>query len=446
MARRIRWGLRRRLIAVVASGTTAVIALLVLAMNVVITQRLSDDADALLRQRAAASLSTLTAVDRRLRVPDAPDQAAVDTQTWVFSGARELEQPATTGDIEQAARSLVGQPRRSLTLEARAVRLYGVPVAVAGHRLGTLVVAVSLAPFRRSAKTILIVSSAFGALAAVLISLATWWVVGRALRPVARMAADAARWGERDLDRRFQVPVPDDELRSLARTFNGLLDRAAASLRSERRLTAEISHELRTPLARIVAEADLALSRERTSEQHRDALAAVRRHANELAVALEALLTGARGQRDAVGAEVTAVLSSAVDQIGPGAAERDLTVRAVRIDSELRVCADHQLVMRALAPLLDNACRLAHGSVVLSARPAGRDVVLAVADDGPGVRPADAERIFEAGVSVGSGGGSGLGLALARRLARTAGGEVTCVTSAEGGCFELRLPALSSGG
>ena len=65
------------------------------------------------------------------------------------------------------------------------------------------------------------------------------------------MTESAASWSEHDLDRRFDLGEPYDELTRLAATLDGLLGRIAASLRHEQRFTAELSHELRTPLARV---------------------------------------------------------------------------------------------------------------------------------------------------------------------------------------------------
>src|SRR5437868_11169455 len=76
------------------------------------------------------------------------------------------------------------------------------------------------------------------------------------------MTRQAADWSEHDLDHRFALGAPHDELTELAATLDGLLDRLAASLRHERRFSAELSHELRTPLARVLAER----SEEHTSE------------------------------------------------------------------------------------------------------------------------------------------------------------------------------------
>ena len=83
------------------------------------------------------------------------------------------------------------------------------------------------------------------------------------------MTTQAASWSELELDDRFTVGEPYDELTELATTLNGLLDRIAASFRREQRFSAELSHELRTPLARVLAESELALRRERTPAEYR---------------------------------------------------------------------------------------------------------------------------------------------------------------------------------
>src|SRR5437763_1333463 len=103
------------------------------------------------------------------------------------------------------------------------------------------------------------------------------WLLGASLRPVVRMTRQAAEWSEHDLDHRFALGPPHDELTELSATLDGLLDRLAASLRHERRFSAELSHELRTPLTRVLAESELALRREREPHEYRQALEAIPR-------------------------------------------------------------------------------------------------------------------------------------------------------------------------
>ena len=85
-----------------------------------------------------------------------------------------------------------------------------------------------------------------------------------------------------------------DELTSLAATLDSLLERLTVSLRREQRFSAEMSHELRTPLARIQAEVELALRRERPSEEYRAALEAIARSAQQMTRTVDALVAAAR--------------------------------------------------------------------------------------------------------------------------------------------------------
>ena len=151
----------------------------------------------------------------------------------------------------------------------------------------------SLAPYEQTRRTALVGSLAFGGLVLLLVGLASRWLLASSLRPVARMTRQAAAWSERDLERRFGLGEPHDELTELAATLDGLLDRIAASLRREQRFSAELSHELRTPLARVIAETELALRREREPNEYRAALEAAHRSARQVARTVDALVAAA---------------------------------------------------------------------------------------------------------------------------------------------------------
>ena len=134
-----------------------------------------------------------------------------------------------------------------------------------GPRVGTVVAGVALAPYDETATIALVGSLGLAVALLAAVALLSHWILGKALLPVSRMTDDAAAWSDHDLDRRFDRGEPYDELTRLAATLDALLERLSASLRHEQRLTAELSHELRTPLAKIAAETELALRRERSS-------------------------------------------------------------------------------------------------------------------------------------------------------------------------------------
>ncbi len=428
-----RLGLRGRLVVVVGVGAVVAIAALTTGFNLILRSSLNHDANQVLTARAAATLATVEVRKGTLTGVEAPDRNTVDALVWLYSGGRVLEHPRAVAELQAQATALSVGPSRIVEDPATDVRLFAQPIASHGSRVGAVVVGVSLEPYERSASRAFVFSLGFAVALFVLIIVATRLAIGGALRPVARMTAEAADWSEHDLDHRFGAGEPHDELTRLATTFDSMLDRLSASLRHERRFSAEVSHELRTPLAAIVAEADLSLRRERGPHEYREAIAAIADRARQLQRTLDTLLAAERAELDPVGiAEATEVAQRAKAACEPVAAERGLDL-AVEDGRSLRIGIDAEIAERVLAPLVENACRYARTQVIIAVRDGGERIEYVVSDDGPGVQPDERESIFEpgtrgsaaAGADGGNnGGGAGLGLALARRLARAVDGDV----------------------
>jgi len=100
-------------------------------------------------------------------------------------------------------------------------------------------------------------------------------LVGRALRPVARITKLAANMDGHDLSTRLALALPDDELGHLAMTFDAMLDRIESAAAQQKRFTADVAHELRTPLAILQGQIDLARSRTRSVAEYQRMIAAV---------------------------------------------------------------------------------------------------------------------------------------------------------------------------
>jgi signal transduction histidine kinase len=443
-----RVNLRTRLIASAVAGAAITLTTLVGAFNLVLDARLRADGDNVLRERATTVLRGLGTVDGRLSVIEAPDQGAIDAQTWIFAVDHALERPAGVDSRnEQAARRLAQSGSGFSTVDATDTRLEAVPVRRVGRRLGTVVVAASLAPYESTASSALLGSIILGVLTLAAIAAISRWLISRALRPVARMTAEAADWGEHDLSRRFYARKPHDELSTLASVFDGLLSRLAQSFAREQRLTAEVSHELRTPLAKILAEAELAGTRERSASQYRASLGLITRYAQDLQRVLESLLAAARAglPGSARSSDARAAAERAAtrlrDTLGPYAKSIELVC-----PRPATVAVEADVVERILSPLLENAARFAQRRITLDIHTADGAVIFQICDDGPGVSEHDRERIFDAGFQGADphGGahlGAGLGLPLVQRLARATGGEVQAQASSKGGSFTVRLPA-----
>src|SRR3954470_16010985 len=267
-----------------------------------------------------------------------------------------------------------------------------------------------------------------------------WAVAGRVLRPLQRITATAKRVSQDNLDERIGLEGPPDELKELADTFDGMLERLSGAFASQRRFVANASHELRTPLTVIRTELEVTLADPNATtgelrtmaETVRDATLATER-------LIQALLTLARSQggvqrRDDVDLADAARL--ALGQTGADAAARHIDMRPTLDPAPVR--GDRRLLERLVANLVENAVRHnpAGGSVeVHTARAAGLSTV-EVRNDGD-VIPSDALASllepFQRLDRGARGDGVGLGLSIVRSVAEAHGGSVELRARPSGG-------------
>jgi signal transduction histidine kinase len=433
---------------VIGAVAVALIVLLT-AFNVVLRQRLDAEANNALFSRASAQLAALSVTGGRLTVPEVPDAAAPDAQTWVFAGRRILEQPRADPVTARAAERLAAAGARATSnVPATNSRLYAVPVASDGRRLGTVVAQVSLAPYQSTAQTALVGSAVLGVLILLVVAVAAHFLISRSLSQVTHMTEQAQAWSVADNDRRFDLGPPRDEFSRLAATLDALLDRVASSLRHEQRFSAEVSHELRTPLASVIAEAQLALRHPRSSEDDRAGYERVLASAQQMARTLDTLVAATRVELGAPRGtgDATRAAQAAARGCAALAQTRGVTVTVAEPQGPIRIGVDDRVAERVLAPLIENGCRYGSSAVRIDIGRRDGAVLFRVRDDGAGVPAGDREKIFEPGwrgdqATTVNAAGAGLGLALARRLARAAGGDVRVAGTGPGGEFAARLPA-----
>lgn len=274
----------------------------------------------------------------------------------------------------------------------------------------------------------------------------TWWIVGRALRPVEDIREEVERISARELDRRVPDAPGEDEIARLAATMNRMLDRLQSSQDRQRRLVSDASHELRSPVAAIRQHAEVA--GEHPDATRVDELAtAVLEETDRLQGLVEDLLVLARLDEgdESIAAEVD------LDDVVLAEAARLRRMTTIDVDTSGvgagRVHGSAAALERVVRNLTENAARYARGRVALGLAQADGRVVLSVEDDGPGILPQERERVLERFVrldgSRGRGtGGAGLGLAIVREVAASHGGEATLGESPLGGLrVEVRLPA-----
>ena len=439
--RRLFRDVRTRLLAIVLVTLGVAFAAAAVGFGLLLNRTTNSDADKVLRARASAALALVHVQDGQIHVQTPTTGAIPDASVWVFQGVKPVQAARADPETLAAVQSLVGSQPRFVGVGEHDVRLYATPIVHDGNRVGTLVAGISIDPYEHTRNGAVRAALAFFVVILAVVGLAVWWLLRSALRPVAQMTDQASAWSEHDLDRRFELGDPHDELTRLAATLDGLLDRLAASLRHERRFSAELSHELRTPLAKLMAEAELALRRERSGPEYRESLEIVLRNAQQIERIVDTLITAARQAAQPQGvAGALEVAEGAVAACAP----TGIDVAVLDGNPTLRVGVDRDLAEGILRPVVENACRYGRSEVQVRIARDGSAVLFAVDDDGPGVTADEEESIFEPAVrgSAGRAGapGAGLGLSLARRLARAASGDVT-VEPGPHGRFVVRLPA-----
>ncbi|MBD3004936.1 HAMP domain-containing sensor histidine kinase [Streptomyces sp. 5-10] len=445
--------LRGRLSLVALTTAALLVTVLTVVFNTAVERHLRHQADDELRARATAVAATVDTSGPRVRVLETANDQLLDTNVWIYAGKRLLEKPPATsesGPLTRTADRLAarGAPDCA-TVPAeghRSVRLCARPVN-GGDAAATVVTALDLAPYRSSADTLLWGSLILDAVMLVCAYVLTRLAVGRALRPVRTMTDQATQWSAVTSETRFNTGSGPVELARLGTSLDALLDRIRAVLRHEQQLTGELSHELRTPLTRIIAELDWWRSRPRSAAETRATHEVIDEAAQSMRTICDTLLLDAR--------------DNAVDtSTAPGTADVIPVLRrmARRLDTPAQVNAvveagNGQLeagvapafLERIVSPLLANAVRYARSTVTVSGRRTPGTVVIDITDDGPGVPEAFVGQLFQPGRRADPGDGhhgAGLGLPLARRLARSAGGEVSYDAGhAPGARFTVTLPA-----
>ncbi len=249
---------------------------------------------------------------------------------------------------------------------------------------------------------------------------------------LADVSATAAAISAGDLTRRVQVSGRGDEFDRLAETINDMLDRIARLMDGVRQVSNSIAHDLRTPIARARARLEDAATHAACESDLRAALERAESDLDGVVAIFNALLRIAEieaGARRSAFAdiELAPLLLDLADLYGAAAEERGL-VLAADIPPSVPAYGDREMIQQAVANLLDNALKFSPdgGAVRLAAEVApGQGPRITVADQGPGIPPADRARAterFYRGETARSTPGSGLGLALVQAVATLHGG------------------------
>jgi signal transduction histidine kinase len=282
-------------------------------------------------------------------------------------------------------------------------------------------------------------------LLALVVGFATFLFVGRTLRPVEAMRRQAAVITSRNLHERLPVPGADDEIAALASTMNTMLDRIEAASAAQRRFVGDASHELRSPLATVQANADL-LDGAGLPESATRSVERIRKESARMSRLVEDLLMLAR--MDDAGLRLRRQDVDLDDLVYTERERLALVHPELKVQVTLepaRVVGDADALLRVVRNLIDNSARHAAHRVTVTVGRHEESAEVVIGNDGPPIRAADRERIFDRFVRLDdsrsrSDGGTGLGLSIARDVVSAHGGTLTVDDLTEGAAMRIRLP------
>ena len=251
-----------------------------------------------------------------------------------------------------------------------------------------------------------------------------WFMSGRVLRPVRVITATARRASEQHLGERLALTGARDELKELADTFDGMLERLDAAFATQRRFVANASHELRTPLTVMRTAIDVTLAKPSpTARQLTETAVRVRRSIDQAESMVGALLTLAVSDQGKLSTEFTDLATWAEDAIDAAAPEIERL--ALHVNAKLdpaETAGDPQLLERMIWNLVNNAARHNEPGGWIRLRTGASDaaVYLEIANSGPFIPhdavPSLSEPFRRMQARTGVRDGVGLGLSIARSV------------------------------
>ena len=333
----------------------------------------------------------------------------------------------------------------------QSVRLFTVPSSRAGRPWQIVQVGVSLHRSEQALRGYLEILVVLVPLGLALAAGAGALLARTALAPIDRMTRTARQITADDLARRVELRGTGDELDRLAETLNEMLARLQATFAQIQRFAADAAHELRTPLTVLKGGLEVALRASRTAEEYREVLVSSLEEVDRLVSLAEDLLILSRASAGVSGRLTVVDLESLALEVMDVAMmlARDTGV-SLRMSGggPLAVRGDAPALRRAVINLVENAVKYtpAGGAVELSLARENGHALVVMSDTGPGIDPAERERVFQPFVRLDAArtrdtGGAGLGLAITRSIVVAHQGTITLDSAPGRGCrFAIRLP------
>jgi len=283
-------------------------------------------------------------------------------------------------------------------------------------------------------------------------SLFGWFMAGRALQPLDRLASTAQRITSSNLSVQIPERGAKDELDRLIGSFNRMIERLDQSFTMTRQFSTDVSHELRTPLTAIRGQLEVALFTAHTVEQYQDAIVYALQDVDRLSQTIRALLLLSQAESGQVvlqrqHLDLAKTTADIVDQFQIVAEEAGVSLKAELV-RECPIDADRVQMERLVSNLLSNAIKYtpSGGRVIVTLSCDARSVFLTIADTGVGISQAHLPHIFDRfyrvpGKDKNPERGLGLGLSFVAWIVKAHGGKIDVQSKpGVGTTFTVHLP------
>ncbi len=280
---------------------------------------------------------------------------------------------------------------------------------------------------------------------------AVYFVSGKALKPVKNLSKQISGIDENNLSQRLSENNANDEISSLAKSFNHALDRLEDAFGRQKRFSSSAAHELKTPLATMKAGIQvLSLDESTTLEEYKENALMTEKSVDRLThVVNDLLLLASAGEDSDEGKEeiyLDAMFEAIFSELAP-MYDNHAIHYDIDCDGE-KLHGNTSLLYRAFFNLIENAYKYnrENGHVWISAYEVNKSVIVDISDDGYGIPPEHLPFVFEAFYRVEASrsrkiAGSGLGLSIVKAIIEKHGGTVSVTSeNGKGTKFEVVIP------
>ena len=257
--------------------------------------------------------------------------------------------------------------------------------------------------------------------------LLVYWLAGKALKPVHTLTCAISAITEDTLNQRIPEPAARDEIGSLTRSFNAMLERLDEAFLKQKQFASNAAHELKTPIATIKANLEiLEVGQTPALEEYQQSCAVVKRTADRLSGVIDDLMAltdnGYQLHTDIL--SLQAMLKSIVKELLPVYAAKNISVTYAFDDPEQFVVCNETLACRLFTNLIENAMKYNtdNGAITLSVKAAETAATVTISDTGIGIAAQDQDKIWDAFYCADKSrsrklGGAGLGLSIVKAIA-----------------------------